>query len=223
MQKNKKRYGFKRKPRQKAKLPLSEFFLSKSGKSKIQELRIGSDIGGRRVPRSGGIPCVRGDAENSTVLVEAKQTKKPYFFLSERILQKIDKESFGCGKTPSVVIEYLSMPFGTEASWAVIPKPLLYEFLEESKLFINNSLKFRTKKKRIKVKISDLKDIDQEATAKGKIPVIMAEFKWMPGGVASEWAILPYSIFLKIVKSEIRNPESEPEEADPLSETPEGT
>jgi hypothetical protein len=136
--------------------------------------------------------------------------------LSEKILKKIDQEAFSHGKTPAVVIEFLSMPFGTDASWAVVPKSLIYEKLEEQKLFIKSHLKYKTKKKRIKLQIPDLKNIDQEATAKGKIPVILCVFMWMFGGMSNEWAVLPYSVFLKMVKSEISNPEAEePAEDDP--------
>lgn len=188
---------------------MNEFFLSRSETSKIQELRIGRDIGGRRVPRSGAIPGLRGDAENSKFLVEAKQTRKPYFFLSERILQRIDKEAFADRKTPAVVVEFLSMPCGVEASWAAIQLGLLKKAIEESKLYLQAPDKLKTTGFRLKVEMLDLKNLDIEATAKGKIPVLICEFQWISGaaGIETKWAIIPYNVFVKIANPETPNVE----------------
>ena len=192
------------KKQKKAKPLLGEFFLTRSETSKIQELRIGRDIGGRRVPRSGAIPGLRGDAENSRFLVEAKQTKKPYFFLSERILQRIDKEAFGERKTPAVVIEFLSMPCGAEASWVAIQYGLLKKSIEDFKLYTKSPDKLKTKGFRLKVEMHDLKDLDIEATSKGKIPVMICEFQWISGavGIETKWAMIPYNVFVKIANPE---------------------
>lgn len=104
--------------------PKSEFFVSKSEVSKIQELRIAEDVGGRRNPASGGIPGFKGDVETRKFLVEAKTTDRKRFCLTEKMLAKIDSEALNYGKIPALVIEFPTFRFGVTRSWALVPYPV---------------------------------------------------------------------------------------------------
>jgi hypothetical protein len=109
------------KPPQKIKPPMSEFFVSRSTSSKMQELKIGKDIGGVRTPASGAFVGHKGDVEGKRFLIEAKQTEKNSYALSRKTIIKIDKEALGYGKIPAIVIEFLGMRADVERMWAVVP------------------------------------------------------------------------------------------------------
>lgn len=115
--------------------PLAEFFVSKSKTSKLQELRIRDDVGGRRTQveygtyHSDGIH--RADVEDKTFLFEAKQTDRKSFALSQKILVKLDGEALSGGKIPAVVIQFRKFPHSVEREWAVIPYSYLKKMLNQ--------------------------------------------------------------------------------------------
>lgn len=108
-----------------SKPPLSDFFVSKSGSSKIQELRIGLDVGGKRNPASGAFQGMKGDVESKLFLIEAKKTGKDEYRLSRKVVSKIDKEAIACGKIPAIVVEFENMRRDVESRWALIPFSVL--------------------------------------------------------------------------------------------------
>jgi hypothetical protein len=122
--------GTNRKRVQKPRPPLSEFFISKSEPTEVQELRIAEDIGGRRTPCSGALSGAKGDVESKKFLVDAKRTDKRSFVLSERVLAKVDKEALAYGKIPALVVRFTNFRFGVTNEWAVIPYPVFVRIAE---------------------------------------------------------------------------------------------
>lgn len=100
---------------------MHEFFLSKSGSSRIQEFRVSEDVGGRKVPASGAFEGNKGDVETKAWLIDAKLTEKKSFALSLKVLRKIDAEALAYGKVPALAIEFTNTHFGVTRKWAVIP------------------------------------------------------------------------------------------------------
>lgn len=104
--------------------PMGEFFVSSTKSSKLHELRIARDIGGRRVHAEGDPSISRwdkADAENGILVVDGKQTDRRQYALSEKTLGKIDGEAFSSGKIPVLAIEFTGMRFGVHRKWAVLP------------------------------------------------------------------------------------------------------
>lgn len=64
-------------------------------------------------------------------------------------------------------------------------------FLIEAKL---------TEKKRFGLTEKILAKIDKEAVSLGKVPAVVVEFTNFRFGVTSKWALIPYSVFVKIAK-----------------------
>lgn len=121
-----------RKKKRKGRVPLHDFFMSKSDSSQIQELRVADDIGGdhigaRRVGRMGD----KADVESSRFLVDAKLTEKKSFALSEKVLAKIDKEALAYGKIPAIALEYTNFRFGVTNKWAVIPYDVFVQLVRD--------------------------------------------------------------------------------------------
>lgn len=109
--------------------PLHDFFLSKSGSSKIQEIRVSEDVGGRKVPASGALAGNKGDVETLKWLIDAKLTEQKSYSLSTKVLRKIDGEAAAYGKTPALVVEFTTIGFGVTPKWAVIPYPVFVKLL----------------------------------------------------------------------------------------------
>ncbi len=123
----------RKKPRQ-PRSPLSEFFISKSETSRIQELRIADDIDGDHIgAKRAGLGEDKADVEGSQFLVEAKRTEKKSFALNEKVLSKIDKEALNYGKIPALVVDFPNFRFGVAQRWAVIPYPVFVEIAKDTK------------------------------------------------------------------------------------------
>ncbi len=58
-----------------------------------------------------------------------------------------------------------------------------------------------TEKKSFALSEKVLAKIDKEALAYGKIPAVALEFTNFRHGVTNKWAVIPYSIFVKIARS----------------------
>lgn len=108
----------------KSKKPKPECFISRSKESRVQELRIAEDVGGRRTPASGAFDRNKGDVETRRFLIEAKITESKRFSINEKVLSKIDGEALNYGKIPALVIDFPSFRFGVTRRWAVIPYPV---------------------------------------------------------------------------------------------------
>jgi len=74
-------------------------------KSRIQEKKLGSKMGGRVQPASGAIPMHKGDVRTPTYIIEAKRTDKKQMTLKEEWLSKISKEAARADKIPMLAIE----------------------------------------------------------------------------------------------------------------------
>lgn len=111
----------KKQKRKKPRPPLHDFFLAKSGSSRIQEVRVSEDVGGRKVPMSGARAGDKGDVETKQWLIDAKLTDKRSYSLSTKVFHKINTEATAYGKLPALVIEFTNRGFGVPSKWAVIP------------------------------------------------------------------------------------------------------
>ena len=99
-------------------------------KSKKQENKIGKLTGGRRQPRSGGIPLIPGDVTGATisgqpVLIEAKTTEKGSHSVTMKRLKKITQEAAVLGKSPAYWITFEEMPAPYPNDWVLVPADLL--------------------------------------------------------------------------------------------------
>ena len=122
-----------RNPKKKARPPLHEFFLSKSGSSRIQEIRISEDLGGRKTPASGALAGNKGDVETQRWLIDAKLTEQKSYSLTTKVLRKIDGEAVAYGKIPALVIEFTRAGFGVTQKWAVIPYAVFVTLVKSEK------------------------------------------------------------------------------------------
>lgn len=112
----------KQNPKKKPRPPLHDFFLSKSGSSRIQEVRVSEDVGGRKVPMSGARAGDKGDVETKEWLIDAKLTEKRSYALSTKAFRKINTEATAYGKIPALVVEFTHAGLdGVPTKWAVIP------------------------------------------------------------------------------------------------------
>lgn len=79
---------------------------TKLQKSRRQERRVAKTGGGRPQPASGGLPGRHGDVRDvADFLIECKGSDFAGFYLSEKILSKIEKEALGAGKIPALAVE----------------------------------------------------------------------------------------------------------------------
>src|SRR3990172_7882854 len=69
--------------------------------------------------------------------------------------------------------------------------------VENSSFLVDAKL---TEQKRFNLSEKVLAKIDKEALAYGKIPAIALEFTNFRFGVTNKWAVIPYSVFVKIAK-----------------------
>lgn len=75
-------------------------------KSRRQEKKIASKIGGRTRPASGAIPGMKGDVISKRCLVEAKRTDKTQITLKKAWLEKIRDEAFQARRMPVLAIQF---------------------------------------------------------------------------------------------------------------------
>ena len=84
--------------------------------SKRHELRIAFELGGRRLPRSGGTRRSRwdpdrsqgGDVETENLLAECKHTKQSAFRLDREVFAKVEDGARRRGKLPVIVLTFES-------------------------------------------------------------------------------------------------------------------
>lgn len=188
--------------KEKVRLPLHDFFVSKSRTSSIQEIRIRDDVKGKRASvaessewASSQVTQDRHDVENKKFVIEAKQTVKSRYSVTHRVLVKIDKEASNRKKTPALVVEFKEMPFGVERSWAMVP----LEFFETLKLSCY-VVERATEKKSFPLTEGVLSMIDKDAVTTGRVPVLRVEYLTMRFGVPKKWAVFPYPVFVKIAR-----------------------
>lgn len=87
----------------------------KLGRSKSQEERAATDLGGKRTPASGAMWSSKGDVKARRFLVECKRTEAASYTLKLSELTKIHIEAMQAGKEPAMQVE-----FG-KSRFAVIP------------------------------------------------------------------------------------------------------
>lgn len=102
-------------------------------RSRKQEDRIASKIGGRRIPRSGGLKWSKyevnngttadGDLANADFHVEHKRTDKKSISIKKEWLDKIRAGAFKNCKDPALIItfENPSQPYVKPDDWICIP------------------------------------------------------------------------------------------------------
>ena len=62
-------------------------------KSQLQEKRVAKDLDARTVVASGALWCSKGDVRHDDFLVECKTTENPYYSLTMKVWEKIEKEA----------------------------------------------------------------------------------------------------------------------------------
>lgn len=93
-------------------------------KSRAQEKRTATDLGGERVAGSGNQWHSRGDVKAKRFLVECKRTDAASFSLKKSMLRSHKFDALKAGKDALVEVE-----FGEER-WAMVPWETLMELLE---------------------------------------------------------------------------------------------
>lgn len=188
--------------KEKVRLPLHDFFTSKSRTSSIQEIRIRDDVKGRRASvaessewAASQVTQDRHDVENKCFVIEAKQTVKNRYSVTHRVLIKVDKEASNRKKTPALVVEFKGMCAGIERSWTMVPLAF-FETLKLSCYIVERA----TDKKSFPLTESILAMIDKDAVTTGRIPVLKVTYVTMRFGVPDKWAVIPYPVFVKIAR-----------------------
>lgn len=193
-----------RKQKSKVRLPLHDFFVSKSRTSSIQEIRIRDDVKGKRASvaesndrAASSVVQDRHDVESSRFVIEAKQTVKSRYSVTHKVLVKVDKQAANRHKTPALVVEFKEMPFGTERSWAVMPFGTIDSmdrgFMVVPKVTDNRSFALTE---------GLLAKVDKDAVVHGVVPMIVIEFTTMRFGVPAKWIVVPYPVFVKLARGE---------------------
>ena len=190
--------------KEKVRLPLHDFFVSKSRTSRIQEIRIRDDVKGKRASvaessdrAASAVMQDRHDVESSRFVIEAKQTEKNRYSVTHKVLVKVDKQAANRHKIPALVVEFKDMPFGTERSWAVLPFGVL-DTMDRGFMVVPKE----TDRKSFPLTESLLSKVDKDAVVHGAVPVIVVEFKTMRFGATAKWIVVPYSIFVKLAREE---------------------
>jgi hypothetical protein len=103
--------------------------IGKSGTK--SEKRLSKDLGARLRPASGAMEGAKGDMTLGECLIEAKSTINATIGLKHSWLSKIGTEARSEGKTPALIVSFIT-PDGTpiiDGEWALIP---LHKFKELS-------------------------------------------------------------------------------------------
>jgi hypothetical protein len=77
---------------------------SKEKKWQKQEKEIAGKMKGKRTKQSGG-GYQKGDVKSDKFIIECKCTKFKSFSITERLLDKLEKDSFGSEKVPVICID----------------------------------------------------------------------------------------------------------------------
>lgn len=190
--------------KEKVRLPLHDFFVSKSRTSSIQEIRIRDDVKGKRASvaesndrAASAVVQDRHDVENAKFVIEAKQTVKSRYSVTHKVLVKVDKQAANRHKMPALVVEFKEMPFGTERSWAVLPFGVI-DSMDRGFMVVPKT----TDKRSFALTESLLSKVDKDAVVRGVVPLIVIEFQTMRFGVTGKWIVVPYSVFVKLARGE---------------------
>lgn len=105
-------------------------------RSKKHELRVAAQMGGKRVPRSGGRPWSKwdkssegGDVAIPALHLELKRTDKASMSLKKAWLDKIREEALRRRKEPGLVVTFESTRSEPD-DWLMIPLPLAKRLLD---------------------------------------------------------------------------------------------
>jgi len=75
--------------------------------SKKRENKIAADVGGKRHSLSGGLWWKKGDASDEHFLIEDKFTERDYYSITQKVLNKIEKEAMSVSKLPVLRVGFL--------------------------------------------------------------------------------------------------------------------
>ena len=103
-------------------------------KSKAQEDRVASIVGGKRQRGSGAKDFHKGDVKSTELLVEAKMTSKGSLAVQKSWLIKIHKEASAYSRIPALSIEFENMPGIVPRDWIAIPAHTLSYLIECAKI-----------------------------------------------------------------------------------------
>ena len=75
-------------------------------KSQLQEKRVAKDLNARTVVASGALWSAKADVRSDEFLVECKTTEKPFYSLTMKVWEKIEKEAIKDGlRVPLMCVE----------------------------------------------------------------------------------------------------------------------
>jgi len=169
-----------------------------NSKSIKQEERAANMIGGRRQPRSGGIPGFKSDAISDNWRVECKRTDKAEIQIKQSDVIKISEEAENNGQYPLLVLEFGIIPSIFSKVWILVPDIIFSRLREKITWMTFKELNFddniKSIKKQYGLAVVDLVSAEQHKEFGNQLCIPLS-FQEMPLGIGCKWWLVNEQTF----------------------------